>query len=733
MAAVVAAIVGLFPGDVPADEPRLAIVIGPQAPELERFAAGQLKSILERLYTLQVEIATKATAASNVQIVLGQRTTNPLLRDAPRPADGLSDQGLLLRTVAGPTPRLFVEGGSPAATLWATYELGERLGARYLHDRDVYPVQSAWPGLPELDVVMEPDLAIRCWRLVNEHAMGPVSWSLRENRRFLRQMAKMKFNRVRVQLWPAQPFVQYTLRGMAKPKGTIYFGHHFPIDDDTIGKGKLGSGAEFTNPEFVGAESADELHRRAVRLVRGIFDEARQLGMETALAFVPAEWPKEFQAVLPGTQIVDMDGGSLTIEPGPNQSIDDPLLREATATVIRAYVQTYPEVDYLILSMPEHGHWAGQAQEAYRRLIAAHNVRGVDEFAALCAQARNRTTYPGGGARVERQLKSDLSSLWFLDSLVREQGLLKRPGGGPDIKLIYDGLVDELVPLVAHVAPPGSQTVSFIDYTASRQLARRDLIERVPPKDVPAALIFTLADDNVGVLPQLATGSLDELMRLLRKHRWAGFYTRYWTIGELDPAIHFLARGSWDASLTPRQAYADQVGHVCGPDAVEPALTAFAIVEQITLRLDQHGLGLGFPVPDMMTKHFQAGGLPKDILQDRESYREALRLIERAHAICRPEGRDYTRYFVNRLRFAVRYLDAAESFGGASLALKEGRNREALDRIDVACAAIREALEAYALVARDHGDLGSIAVMNEYCYRPIRDKRNEIRVIAAGR
>ena len=39
----------------------------------------------------------------------------------------------------------------------------------------------------------------------------------------------------------------------------------------------------------------------------------------------------------------------------------------------------------------------------------------------------------------------------------------------------------------------------------------------------------------------------------------------------------------------------------------------------------------------------------------------------------------------------------------------------------------REALEAYVAVAKDHGDLGAVALMNEYCYRPIRDKRDQLR------
>ena len=284
-----------------------------------------------------------------------------------------------------------------------------------------------------------------------------------------------------------------------------------------------------------------------------------------------------------------------------------------------------------------------------------------------------------------------------------------------------------MFPLVACLVPPGGEVLSFIDYTASRQLRQRDLLQQVPPKQTPASLIFTLADDNVGVLPQSATGSLHVLLGDLRKNNWSGFYTRYWTVSDQDPTVHYLARASWNASLTPQQAYADQVEHVCGHDSVQPALEAFALVEKITLGLDQHGLGFGFPVPGMMTKHYSSGGLSEAIRQDQELYRQALKHMEQAHQHSRPKGREYIGCYIGRLRFAVRYLDAADAFGATAIAEKANKPDEARQHIDASYIAIREALESYVSVVKDHGDLGAVALMNEYCYRPIRDKRKELR------
>ena len=249
--------------------PRLEIIVGEKAPELERMAAEELATILGRLLDAKVEVGTKPDDAATALILVGQPATNPLLSEAvgnnwPK----LSDQGILLRRLKTTRPTLVVGGGSPVATLWAAYELGERLGVRYLHDRDVYPPQIPKPfeGLPALDLVMEPNMRIRCWRLLNEHACGPVSWSLGENRRFLRQMAKMKYNRIVLSFWPCQPFVHYTFRGMPKPPGVLFFGYRYPIDDDTIGRDKFPGMRFFTNPELVGIEEPEALLRRAIGL-----------------------------------------------------------------------------------------------------------------------------------------------------------------------------------------------------------------------------------------------------------------------------------------------------------------------------------------------------------------------------------------------------------------------------------------------------------------------------------
>ena len=58
----------------------------------------------------------------------------------------------------------------------------------------------------------------------------------------------------------------------------------------------------------------------------------------------------------------------------------------------------------------------------------------------------------------------------------------------------------------------------------------------------------------------------------------------------------------------------------------------------------------------------------------------------------------------------------------AAIAETDGKPVDAIQNAETALAIAREALEAYADVVRDQSDRGAIAVMNEYVYRPLKEK-----------
>src|SRR5579872_3700519 len=101
-------------------QPRVSVVVGDNAPQLERFAAAELCGYLHKLYGIKAEPGPTASPDAQAVFLVGTPVSNPAIRQA---AGGnfpnLSAQGIVLkRTRLGKKLALIVGGGSPQATMW---------------------------------------------------------------------------------------------------------------------------------------------------------------------------------------------------------------------------------------------------------------------------------------------------------------------------------------------------------------------------------------------------------------------------------------------------------------------------------------------------------------------------------------------------------------------------------------------------------------------------------------
>src|SRR4051812_15528852 len=350
--------------------PNLAVVLGPRASELERYAADQLCEYLGKLYGIKVRPTTSLPRSADLGLLLGSPGTNPAVAAALGTAGWpkLSDQGLILkRARLDGKPVLVIGGGSPRATMWAVFELVEQWGVRYLLHGDVLPEKPGPFRLPDKDLTLEPKLTIRQWRVVNEHAMGPASWGLADYRPVLDQLAKLKFNRLFVYIWPLQPFVHFEAGGIPRRSAEIFFGFHFPITPDMPGRQLFGKQAEFWNPDLPLGAGYKEMTAAGVRHIHGLMNHARQRGMQCVTVANLGEFPPEFAPLLKkGQKTIGV--GAPTLVPGADTSPDDPALTELASAVLRAVVNTYPEADFIDLGMQEHRQWANQYENAWKAL-----------------------------------------------------------------------------------------------------------------------------------------------------------------------------------------------------------------------------------------------------------------------------------------------------------------------------------------------------------------------------
>ncbi|MYE89218.1 hypothetical protein F4X33_09515 [Candidatus Poribacteria bacterium] len=704
------------------DNTRVAVIVSEKVSELERFAAEQLCDYLEKLFGLHIRPASSLSAEAETLFLVGNLDADVgiegVMQDDVCPL--ISEQGFILRRVEYQgRPSLVVRGGSPRATLWAVYELIERWGVRYLLHGDVLPAPCPF-HLPDLDVVMEPTLPVRQWRVINDFACGPESWGMEDYHPVLNQLAKLKFNRILLSVWPWQPFLHYEVQGVKRESATLWFDFHYPITDDMVGCHLFGDEEEFWNPDLPRGASYEEFTAAGERLIHNLIDYAHQRGIECVIVATLTEFPPEFAPLLKDAQEVHQLA-ELTVVPSAETDIDDPALTELATTVLRATVNTYPEVDYVALGMPEFRQWSGLYERAWRALDTKYNISSKRSLDDVLTAATQRSTYPGGEERALQEVKGDIVALYFYDRLLNEIHALK-DSRRPDMKFIYNSVAEELFPLLGNLVPHDWETLNFVDYTASRIVKRREVLENVPSQEHACSLIYTLHDDNVGLLPQLATGSLHELTKDLIRHGWAGFSTRYWLIADHDPCVAYLSKAAWEEGVRHEDVYRDQIRTVCGEECIEDMLTMFREVEETTIALEDHGLGLTFPVPGMLTKHWTPQPMSDELVEDRQGYQRALDAAYRAWEKAQPSGQNYVDYWIGRLRFGIGYLDIIASVRRAAIAEANGQSAEAIQHAETALATARQALEAYAGVVRDQSDRGAIAVMNEYVYRPLKEK-----------
>jgi hypothetical protein len=736
------------------DEPEVAVAtvsvqLGPPAKELERYAADELARYVGKLFRTEVVRDVEHPESVDALLLVGTPDTNPAVAQAlgndnwPQ----VSDQGIVLKRarLAG-KPALVIGGGSPAATLWAVYELVERWGVRYLLNGDMLPEKQQEFFLPEVDQVMEPTFRARWFKTMGDFAMGMEGWGMADYRPFLDQLAKLKFNRIRVGSSPSQPFLALQIKGIQQQSAVLWYGYHYPLTDDMPGRKLFGNGdgnvTEFWNPDLPGpqAASADVL-AAGKRHCHELIAYAHSRGIEASFVGSITDYPKEFGPLVPESQGVNQLG-QLTVGPGSSVRPDNAALAELSGAVIRTIIDTYPEAEsYGFPLGTEWNGWVDAYEWAWQELDREYGVGQVTSLETMLGKAGQRS-YHDGSEHCVRELKGGIAGLYFLARLWSSPAVLPQ-SRKPAARLVVYEPAEELFPILPRVLPQDSELVIVLDYNPTRVLRKRSVLATVPTEKLFTTLVLTLHDDSVGLLPQLTTSALHQLVSDMRQHGLQGFCTRQWLISDHDPSVTYLSKAAWDRNVTPQAVCEDQIRAVCGEAAVAPMLEAFREIESVTAALEDHGMGLTFPTPGMMMQHWTPEPLTKARPEDRAGYLRALDAVRRVPLPARDEGQVYIKYWIGRLEFAVKYLDAVQAVKDAAVAeqaandakakgdMQECKKQltEAVRLADLAHTTTAQAIESYAAVAKNRADLGAIAVLAEYAYRPLRNKARELQAL----
>jgi hypothetical protein len=707
---------------------KVTVLVGQDAPKLERFAAEELAGQFKQLFAAEVTITTvgdAAAPAAGPTVLIGSPQTNASIRKLV--GDGwptLSDQGIVIKSIERDgQPALVVGGARPIATLWAVYDLGQRFGIRYLLAGDVYPAESPALRLTGFDVVAEPTLRSRAWQAIDDLPIGSSAWGLAEHQHVIGQLAKLKFNRVILNVYPWQPFIDFEFEGTRKSTAELFYGWKFPIDGDTAGRAAFKGAREFTNPDLAGKSSPAEKVAAGKLLLNGIIDAAHELGMTVGLSFSPLEFPPEFAPLLPGAEPCGIE--KQTIGPGPKQDPHDKRLAQLATTQSVAYARSYPKVDAIYLSPMRVALWTGHAEQAFDRM--QHQMTEAERSTLEELLDRVKRQHPFETAELAmKKVETQLATIEAVDCLPVHE-LLEKPDSTR-----REANVTGIDPaLAAALVRIRSLNVGMLlDIDSGEQ--RAAIIEELSPKDGedqeakvrPASrnsALFSLAADGTGPLPQSAIASLQTLLPRLGECGWAGFAAMTQMPGDLDYQLHYLAQASWSGAVEPTRVLDTLITPMCGSGVTDRVALAFTQLEQATTLIAEQDASFAMLAPDMVMKHYAAAEAPPEHWQQlQDLYVGAMNEMYRAHDRSQPRGRPYLRYYCKRLEFAVEYVGSVQALRRAGAAKAAADAETQVAELEKATESMYNALSALAEVARDSGDRGAIAVLNAWGYRPLQ-------------
>ena len=76
---------------------RVAVVVGKNAPDLEKFAASELCGYLNKLFGLDVQPTNAPAASASAVFLIGTPASNPLIKALPK----VGEQGIVIQRAEG--------------------------------------------------------------------------------------------------------------------------------------------------------------------------------------------------------------------------------------------------------------------------------------------------------------------------------------------------------------------------------------------------------------------------------------------------------------------------------------------------------------------------------------------------------------------------------------------------------------------------------------------------------
>ena len=363
------------------------------------------------------------------------------------------------------------------------------------------------------------------------------------------------------------------------------------------------------------------------------------------------------------------------------QDVDNPALAELAEVIVRAHLEKYPEIDFIEIGSSEFRAETVGHEHCWRRLDEKYGIESVAPLEELVeAGAGPRVPRRGqGGAGAEGRHRVPL---------LRRQALRRGQAAGAARTARRRGAAVVRhrgdVPHPRQRASPNFGVGALIDYNLSLALPRLDRLSALGD-GFGKYVTLSVQDDMNSLLVSSEGARIERFLERMRDAGFNGWKSRYWSIGDLDHSVDYLARASWDADLTVDDAYDDYARRVFGEGCLPEMREALRILEENGEFQGTTIFAVGFPYPSLMRRHFEmqrnfAGRTEPQagLLQCHNTYTRLVKLLEAALPKCREQGRSRLEYMIGRARTCALFLETAhtvERAGFASRAAEEARAR----------------------------------------------------------
>jgi hypothetical protein len=542
--------------------------------------AGELQRYLRLLSGAEIPIVTEdGGPAGRTLILVGGPDVNPLVGAAMPGMVGelqeLKEEGFILRTArTGSQDVLIVAGRDEAGTMYAAYDLLERLGVVFTTTRDIIPERKPDLVLAQLGVRYEPALRYRGHHL--RHVTMP--WMSADYLcGYLDQLAKMKCNYVEFFWYEGAPWVEYAHRGEKRLIGDVYpresgyiswrlETYGFGGDDVLIGREFFAGRSPFA-PEFQECATPEEAHRAARGFLTKVIEHAhqRKIGVWLGAGDCPYVPPNLRRFSRRERTFAGMGA----IMPG------DPAGVEVWSEILSSMITTYPQAD---------GYWLWLA-ETYLSVSASDAASRV----ALEPVERYRPLLPDGQAlrkmgydayvasRSDEELASDALLQLYFAKTVTERVRSRFPQVRLGVSLLGRSY---LFPALQLLLPKDIALQSMEASICWNRQARVPMENFAAGKGRDMFLVPRLDDDENELAAQFhVTLYGHDRVSNAPDYGITGVAPQVGKTRGLEHNARFLADAAWSPGLTPAAFYKSYVKRLFGQTAADPMAKAYQMLE----------------------------------------------------------------------------------------------------------------------------------------------------------